>query len=166
MLRYLRIYGACVRFSFSRALEFRLDFFFKVGMDVVWLIVNLVFFDVLQRHTPLLGGWDRSQVRVFAAGLFVVDAAHMTIFSSNVWWFPTYVNRGDLDYHLLRPVSSLFFLMMREFAWNSFLNLLISVGVLVWALGGLERLPDGLHLALYATSLGLGVLLQIGRAHV
>ena len=44
MIRYLRLYGCFLRFSFSRAMEFRLDFFFRVLMDVVWNLVNLGFF--------------------------------------------------------------------------------------------------------------------------
>lgn len=152
MRRYLAIYGACVRFSFQRALQFRLDFFFRVFMDGLWYAMNLAFFELLYQHTPLLGGWDAAQVRVFAATLFVADAVHMTLFSNNLWWFPTYVNRGDLDYHLLRPVSSLFFLSLRDFAVNSFINLLMALGILGWALLS------------YPAALGLGPLLAYGVA--
>ena len=33
MIRYLRLYGYFLRFSFSRAMEFRFDFFFRIFMD-------------------------------------------------------------------------------------------------------------------------------------
>jgi len=139
MRRYLRLYASFLRFSFSRAMEFRVDFFFRVGMDVVWYAVHLVFFTVLFRHTGLLGGWSLDQCLVFAASLFVVDALQMTVFSNNMWWLPIFVNRGDLDYYLVRPVSSLFFLSTRDFAANSFLNLLLAIGILFWALA---RYPE------------------------
>jgi ABC-2 type transport system permease protein len=134
MSRYLRLYAHFLRFSFSRAMEFRLDFFFRIGMDALWYAVNLVFFWALYRHTPFLGGWNFDQALVFAAGVFVSDAIHMTVFSNNSWWFPIFVNKGDLDYYLVRPVSSLFFLSLRDFAANSFVNLLMAGGVLVWSL--------------------------------
>lgn len=134
MLRYLRLYAAFLRFSFSKALEFRLDFFFRVVMDVAFYAVELLFFTVLYRHTTYLGGWDLDQIYVFVSGVFLVDALHMTFVANNLWWLPTYVNRGDLDYYLVRPVSSLFFLSLREFAANSFLNLVIAGGFVVWAL--------------------------------
>lgn len=158
--RYLAIYGACVRFSFKRALEFRLDFLFRVLMDGLWYAMNLAFFGLLYRHTPLLGGWDEAQVRVFAGALFVADAVHMTVFSNNLWWFPTYVNRGDLDYHLLRPVSSLFFLSLRDFAVNSFLNLLMALGVLVWALCAYPKPLGTEALAAFTVAMLLGVVIH------
>jgi ABC-2 type transport system permease protein len=133
-MRYLRLYASFVRFSFSRALEFRLDFFFRVWMDALWYVVNFAFFVVLFEHTPLLGGWTRDQVYVFAAGLFWSDAVRMTLFSNNTWWFPILVNQGGLDHYLVRPASTLFFLSLRDFAANSFLNLLMATGILVASL--------------------------------
>lgn len=138
MLRYLRLYASFVRFSFSKSMEFRLDFFFRVVMDVVYYIVNICFYKIIFLHTETLGGWTQSQLMVFVAGFIVVDAVTMTLFANNIWWFPTYVNRGDLDYHLLRPVSTLFVISLRDFAVNSFINLLIAIGIFIWALGQLE----------------------------
>lgn len=160
MARYLAIYVACVRFSLKRALEFRLDFFFRVFMDGLWYAMNLAFFGLIYRHTPLLGGWDEPQIRLFAAGLFVMDAVHMTLFSNNMWWLPTFVNRGDLDYHLLRPVSSLFFLSLRDFAVNSFLNLLMALGILVWALTTYPHPLPAENLLAYGLALGMGIFLH------
>ena len=160
MGRYLAIYGACVRFSFQRAMEFRLDFFFRVFMDGLWYVVNLAFFAVLYRHTALLGGWDQAQIWVFAGGVFVADAIHMTLFSNNAWWFPTFVNRGDLDYHLLRPVSTLFFVSMRDFAANSFLNLVIAVAILTWALASYPGDLGAGRVALYVAMLLVGAFIH------
>jgi ABC-2 type transport system permease protein len=156
MLRYPRLYLHFLRFSFSRALEFRLDFYFRVVMDVVFYSANLVFFAVVYSHTSLVGGWTVDQIYIFVCAIFVIDAVHMTVFSNNIWWMPVYINRGDLDYYLVRPVSPLFFLSLREFAANSFLNLVIAVGLQVWALA---RYPDELgagRLALFVLYLCLG----------
>jgi ABC-2 type transport system permease protein len=110
-------------------------------MDVVWNLVNLAFFWILYEHTPLLGGWTFDQMLVFAGGVFVFDAINMTVFSNNLWWLPFAINKGDLDYHLTRPVSPLFFLSLREFAANSFLNLLVASSILTWTL---VRYPEPL----------------------
>ena len=160
MTRYLRLYAYFLRFSFSRAMEFRVDFYFRIFMDAVWYAVNLTFFTVLFHHTGLLGGWTYDQVLIFAGGVFVADAAHMTIFANNMWWLPILINKGDLDYYLVRPVSSLFFVSLRDFAANSFVNLLMAGGILIWALA---RYPGELgfgQLGFYAFLMGLGILLN------
>jgi ABC-2 type transport system permease protein len=134
MLRYLRLYLCFMRFSFSRAMEFRVDFFFRVVMDLCFYGTQLAFFGVIYGQTRELGGWDLSQTMIFISGFFIVDALHMTFCSNNMWMLPILVNKGDMDYYLVRPVSSLFFLSLREFAANSFLNLLLASGICVWAL--------------------------------
>ncbi|MDC3379264.1 ABC-2 family transporter protein [Planctomycetota bacterium] len=134
MTRYLRLYLHFLRFSFSKAMEFRVDFFFRVVMDMCFYGVNLGFFWVLYQHTPTVGGWDLDQTLIFISAFFLIDAIHMTVFANNMWMLPFLINKGDLDYYLVRPVSSLFFLSFREFAANSFLNLLIASGILAWAL--------------------------------
>jgi ABC-2 type transport system permease protein len=160
MPRYLRLYGHFVRFSFARASQFRLDFFFRVGMDALWYGHYLAFFALLSGRTPTLGGFDAADLRVFTATLFVVDALQMTLFSNNAWAFPFLVNKGDLDYHLVRPVSPLFMVTLRDFAVNSFLNFLMACGILVWALVGHPRPIPLSSLALYLALLPFSLALH------
>jgi len=160
MRRYLRLYAAFVRFAVQRSLQFRLDFFFRVGMDVIWNLHYLVFFGVLELKTPTIGGWDRDQIRIFLGSLFVVDGAQMTLFANNHWAFPGLVNKGDLDYHLLRPISPLFMVSVRDFAVNSFLNFLIAVGILVWAFARFPGPIPASSVLLYVTGLLLGLVIH------
>ena len=154
MRRYLRLYAYFLRFSFSRAMEFRIDFLFRIFMDSCWYAIHMAFFVVLFRFTQTLGSWNMDQIYIFAATVFVMDAVQMTLFSNNIWMFPIAVNKGDLDYHLVRPVSSLFFVSLRDFAANSFVNLLIAAGILIWAIA---RYPEPLG----AGRIALFVLLQL-----
>ncbi len=134
MKRYLRLYLHFLRFSFSRAMEFRVDFFFRIVMDCAFYVTNLAFFHILFQHIGGLGGFGIDEVYVFVAGYLFADAVHMTLFSNNTWWLPFLINKGDLDYYLIRPVSTLFFVSLRDFAANSFLNLIIAAGILFWAM--------------------------------
>ena len=159
MIRYLRLYLYFLRFSFSKAFEFRVDFWFRVVMDLFYYAVNIGFYGVIFSHTDLLAGWDQAQMMVFVGGYLVIDALHMTFFANNMWWLPIYVNRGDLDYYLVRPVSSFFFLTLREFAANSFVNLLLALAVLTWALMGLSLTPSWPRLLLFGVLLVNGAFL-------
>lgn len=135
MWRYPRLFAHFVQFSVSRSMEFRFDFFFRIVMDLLFYAVQISFYMILFNATDSIGGWNQSQALIFVAAYCVVDAVQMTLFSNNMWFLPVAVNKGDLDYHLIRPVSSLFMLSLRDFAVNSFVNLIFAVGLLVWALG-------------------------------
>lgn len=134
MIRYIRLYLYFLRFSFSKAMEFRVDFFFRVVMDIIFYIIQFLFFNILYLHTPVLGGWNIEQMKIFVCAFIFVDAFNMTFFANNAWWFPIYINRGELDYYLTKPVSSFFFLGFREFAANSLINLLLASSILSYFL--------------------------------
>lgn len=134
MTRYLKLYLYFLRFSFSKAMEFRIDFSFRIIMDILSYTVQFMFFNIVYLHTPILGGWSQDQLIIFIGAFIFVDAVSMTFFASNGWWFPTYINRGDLDYYLTKPVSSFFFMGFREIAANSFLNFILAICVLSYIL--------------------------------
>ena len=159
-MRYPRLYASFLRFSFSKAMEFRFDFFFRIGMDVLWYITNLAFFQILYSHTSLFGGWTQDQILIFQAAMFFSDALYMTVLSSNMWWFPFLINKGDLDYYLVRPVSSLFFLSLREFSANSFVNLLMTVAFLVYVLVAYPPTLGAGSILLFVALLFVGLVLQ------
>jgi len=143
MIRYIKLYLYCLRFSFSKAMEFRIDFFFRIFMDILFYFINFLFYFVIFKHTQILGGWTIDQIFIFVSSFLVIDAINMTVFANNLWYLPEFIVRGDLDYYLVRPVSSLFMLSVRDFAANSFINLIIAFSLLIWAI---IRYPSNLSL--------------------
>ncbi len=148
MIRYIRLYLYFLRFSFSKAMEFRVDFFFRIIMDIFYYAINIGFYSLVFMHTDILGGWTMDEMLIFISGFLVIDAISMTVFANNMWMLPEYINKGELDYYLIRPVSSIFFLSLRDFAADSFVNLIMAFGIMIWAI---NRYPDPLPLHLIAT---------------
>lgn len=158
-MRYLRLYLHFLRFSFSKAFEFRVDFYFRIIMDCCFYLVQFLFFNIIYLHTPLLAGWNMDQMQIFIASYIFIDALHMTVFANNCWWLPIYINRGDLDYYLTKPVSSLFFLSFREFAANSFINLLIATALLATILFQYPEPLGAIKISVFIMLLFIGTIL-------
>lgn len=161
MIRYFRLYRYFLQFSISKSFEFRLDFFFRVFMDAFYYLVQLSFYKVLFLNTGSLGGWTEAQVMIFVSAYIMSDAIDMTLFSNNLWMLPVAVNKGDLDYHLVRPVSSLFFLTMREFATNSFLNFLMTLAISIYCLTNYPESIGWERIVLFYLFVFLGALLSV-----
>jgi ABC-2 type transport system permease protein len=161
-MRYLRLYAHFLRFSFARSSQFRVDFAFRVLMDTLWYGHYLVFFAVLTTGSGSVGGWDVHEMRLFTGTLFVVDAMHMTFTANGMFTFPLLINKGDLDYHLLRPVSPLFFIGLRDISVSSFVNLLMALGVLTWAVSTYPHPIPWTTVVAYAPLLVVGTLIHGG----
>lgn len=156
MKRYLKLYIHFLSFSFSKALEFRFDFLFKIFMDTIYYIISILFFKIIFLHSSQVAGWTEAQTMIFVATFLLIDAINMTVFSTNLWWLPSYINKGDLDLYLTKPISPLFFLSLREFSANSFVNLLIASGFFLYSL---LNYPQTLSLTQY---LGFFILIFNG----
>jgi len=158
-VRYLRLYLNFLRFSFGRALEFRFDFTLKIIMDCGYYAMHLSIYKILYQNTQSLAGWREDQALVFISSVLLIDAIQMTIFASNMWMVPVLINRGDLDVYLTRPVSTLFFVSLRDFAANSFVNLLIALGIFGYTLTQLQTPFTTLELLGYLGLVVNGLLL-------
>jgi ABC-2 type transport system permease protein len=157
--RYIRLYTAFLTLSLSRGTVFRAAFFARFFMDIGFYIFDILFFLVVFSNTSALGGWTKEQVFVFLGCFLVVDAIQMTFSSSNLWAFSELVNKGDLDYYLTRPVSTLFCVSLREFSLSSFCNLCVAIGMLVWFVGQLPDSPSAMQLVVGGLLLVNGAVL-------
>jgi ABC-2 type transport system permease protein len=127
------MYGALVRFSVSKALEFRFDFFFRFIMDCVYYAVTIGFFKILYLHAPTLGGWREDQTLIFLAIALVIDGVYMTMIARNIWELPNLINKGELDYHIVRPTFSLFFPLFKNFELASLMNVVVGLVFFTYA---------------------------------
>lgn len=137
--KYLGLYGALFRASLIADLEFRVNFVTRIVTDIFWYAAQITTFEVLYRHTPLIGHWTLSQTRVFLGMLFVVDALYMIMLQENLDRFSDKVTKGQLDMLLAKPVNSQFMASFQKVSTALFGNLLIGTTWLFWSL---SQLPD------------------------
>ena len=158
-MRYIRLYFYFLQFSLSKALQFRVDFTLRIFMDLVFYLVNILFFKIIYLHVTSLAGFSESQMMIFISSVLVLDAFVMTFLANNIWWLPTYINRGDLDYYLVRPVSIIFFMSLRDIAVNSFINLVMALGILFYSFSHLDMTISLIHYIYYSLFMFVGVSL-------
>jgi ABC-2 type transport system permease protein len=159
--RYIRIYAALVRFSVSRSMEFRFDFFFRFFMDILYYAVSIAFFKVIFLHTPELGGWSEDETLLFLSMALLVDGIFMTLVAHNMWEIPALINKGELDYLLMRPVKSLFLPLFKKFEVASLLNVLVGLGFFWFALENFQGEFGFLHILSSLLLICLGVVMFV-----
>jgi len=134
MFRYLRLMRTFISNCLTREMEFRGHFFLVFLIDIMWYAVQISVFEVVYSYTDVLGGLQRQELYIFLGVLFITDALNMMFVSQNFWRFPYMITSGDLDFILLKPVSTTFLSLFRYFNVGSVLNFLTSLTLLIWAL--------------------------------
>ncbi len=157
-MRYLRMWWSFFRNALSREMEFRWHFLAMFGMDIVWYSVQYLLFEVLYLYAPNLGGFSRPDILLFLGTLFVIDALNMMLSSANFWGFSDLVRSGELDFYLVKPLSTAFLCMFRYPSVGSMFNLIVAISFLIYALTGIPLAERWLGLVLYPFFVVLGVM--------
>lgn len=160
MTRYFHLFAKFVSFSFAKALHFRVDFLARIVLDVFTYTLNIFFFETLFNVTNVIGGWTRPQMLIFVSSFLVFDALRMTLFSNNTFSLPVLINKGGLDYYLIRPVSPIFILSLRDFSTNSFVSLCFAVSLLAWSISTSPESYSLLQIVLFVSLILVGVYLS------
>lgn len=137
--KYFSLYQALFKASFISDLEYRANFLSRVFTDILWYLSQILTFEVLFRHTKLIGNWNIEQMRVFLGVVFVADALYMIIFADNMDQFSERIRKGDLDLLLVKPINSQFMISLQKAATAMTSNLIMGTS---WLIFSILQLPE------------------------
>jgi ABC-2 type transport system permease protein len=143
ILRYVRLWTALARFALLNEMAFRANFLLKVFVEVLWLTILLLFYDVIYSKTDTIQGWDKYQYQFFVGCYFAVEGLIETLFLENCQDFSHQVRTGQLDTILLQPIDEQFLVTMRRVDWSTLPNVLMGAGVMAFALRSAEGVSIG-----------------------
>ncbi len=137
--KYTSIYKAFFKASLAADIEYRLNFIFLIFAEFVWYSTQLILFEVLYRHTNIIGEWDLTQMRVFIFLVLFIDSIYMILWDPNFSAFTDNVRKGSLDLLLTKPIDSMFMLSSQRLSVSHIPCLFVTAAGLIWAL---MQLPD------------------------
>ena len=152
MIRYIRLYYYFVKFSILSKLEYRFDFIANTLRSIGWLFVSIFGFTVIFSQTKSIAGWSKNEALVLYGVYVCINELFYTLFFLNLVEIPRMVQYGELDFILLRPISSQFLLSLKNFMIYSVPNFLFSLFVIFHYSSLLEK-----HISIF--EYGLGALL-------
>lgn len=162
-MRYFRIWREFLKMSWMADMEYRLNLGVQIFGDIVWYAAQLSIFEVLFTHTNHIGSWSIYSMRFFMGTLFLVDGLYMIFFQNSFDQFSALVRKGDLDLHLVKPVSSQFMCTFKKINSAYIVNVAVVCGYLYWTIGYLQYDWNVLNLIsyLFLVVCGLAMLYAI-----
>ena len=133
MLRYIRLWRRFAALAFIREAEYRFNFLVGVGEGVAQLALAMLTFALLYRFTDQVGGWSLAQVFLLVGIYRIVDGLISLQIAPNLLAITNYIRTGEMDFLLLRPVSSQFLVSLRLLALPEAVNVLIGLGLTCYA---------------------------------
>lgn len=150
ILRHARIGWSYILQAVKMRLEYRADFFLECLAALMQQSAGLLFLAFLFSKIDAVGEWSREQV-FFIYGFSLLPRALFDAFAMNFYQFSDrYIVQGEMDRVLLRPLSSLFQMLMEGISFDFLADLTLGIAVVAYAsakLGLVWTFGAGLTLA-------------------
>jgi ABC-2 type transport system permease protein len=159
-MRYLRLWRRFLLNAAVRETEYRGSFFLAVFEAITRLALVWLTFDLIYRYADGVAGWSQAEVLVLVGVFRIVDGLIHAFVAPNMGRIPGYVRAGELDFHLLRPVDSQFFVSTRRMELSQLADVAIGLAIVLYAGGqaGVVWGPLVVAQALLIAACGLVVL--------
>lgn len=157
---YLQVFLMFARNSLVRDMTFRTNFIIQSISSVGWVLMNLGFYLLIFRYTPMIGadsGWGKFQFFVFLSTTLLVNSSVQAFFMPNANEFGELIRMGGLDFALLKPIDTQFLVSLRKIEWASLANFLFGMGLLFFSLAQLDFTPSVIQCVLYPAYVLCGV---------
>ncbi len=120
--RYFRVLATFLRNSLVRDMTFRANFLIDTISSMSWVFVNLGFYVLIFRHTPMIGdgtGWGKYQFFLFLSTTLLINSVIRGLFLSNAVEFSEQIRTGTLDFALLKPIDTQFLISLGRIEWSA-----------------------------------------------
>ncbi len=158
-MRYLRLFLRKTSISLSSSMQFRANFVLSVISGVAEVIVAILFFNILYFNGLYIEGWSYYEI-VFLIGTskLIYTLYQMTL--GGIEGISGTVERGSFDFYLVKPVSPLLNVSLKGASLDDFVQLTISLFILVLALANIQITYHPYGVLLYLLFVGIGVYLR------
>ena len=129
--RYFSVWKAFLRNTLSRDMEFKMNFIFEIFIDAIYYLSLFFFFKIVFQFTDSLGDFNQEAVIIFLICLYLSDSLYVFFLGGNVFNINNAVKQGDLDFILLKPINSQFFISCRYVNTHAAVSMLILFALLI-----------------------------------
>src|SRR5690606_35027294 len=107
-------------------LEYQSDFFIAMAAGLLTQSLGLIFIWAIFERIPHINGWSLWEIVFMYSLIFIAEGVSSFLFNG-IWLINGFVNRGELDRFLLRPVSPLLQVMSSAFGLNGIVNIILGL---------------------------------------
>lgn len=134
LMKYFSLYLAFFWRYLMKAMEYRLNFLIWSFLNLLWLGISFLSITLIFNQTSSIAGWSREQVYLLVLVWTMFFDILATFIRPSLRQVSRLIRRGDLDFTLLRPVSSQFMVSVQNFDTDQLSRLVASPVALVFFL--------------------------------
>ena len=130
--KYLKVYTKFLHTSLASELEYKTNIIIDLVAAILSLIGSIFLLSIFFQNHRSIGGWGFEQALIIQGIYTVLNGITNTWFNPNLTEIVKHIREGTLDFVLLKPIDSQFFISSKKVAPSGFLEVILGVCLLLY----------------------------------
>ena len=130
--KYLKVYSKFLHTSLASELEYKTNILIDLITAIFSLIGSIFLLSIFFQNSNNIGGWGFEQALIIQGIYTILNGITNTWFNPNLTEIVKHVREGTLDFVLLKPIDSQFFISLKKINPSGFLEIIIGFCLLLF----------------------------------
>ena len=130
--KYIKIYSLFLYTSLASELEYKTNVIIDFITAILSLIGSIFLLTIFFQNTDNISGWKFEQALIIQGIYTILNGITNTLFNPNLTEIVKHIREGTLDFVLLKPIDSQFFISLKKIAPSGFLEIILGVSLLFY----------------------------------
>ena len=132
--KYFKVYTKFLHTSLASELEYKTNILIDLITAILSLIGSIFLLSIFFQNSGSIGGWDFEQALIIQGIYTILNGITNTWFNPNLTEIVKHIREGTLDFVLLKPIDSQFFISLKKIAPSGFLEIILGFCLLLYCI--------------------------------
>ena len=132
--KYLKVYKKFLHTSLASELEYKTNILVDLMTAILSLIGSIFLLSIFFQNNGHIGGWKFEQALIIQGIYTILNGITNTWFNPNLSEIVKHIREGTLDFVLLKPIDSQFFISLKKINPSGILEIMLGFFLLFFCL--------------------------------
>ncbi len=133
--RYIKVYLLFLYTSIASELEYKINIVIDIITAILSLVGSIFLLSIFFQNTEKIGGWNYEEALIIQGIYTILNGITNTWFNPNLTEIVKHIREGTLDFVLIKPIDSQFFISLKKIAPSGFLEIILGVALVFYCIG-------------------------------
>ena len=132
--KYLKVYKKFLHTSLASELEYKTNIIIDLITAILSLIGSIFLLSIFFQNSGSIGGWEFEEALIIQGIYTILNGITNTWFNPNLTEIVKHIREGTLDFVLLKPIDSQFFISLKRINPSGFLEIMLGFCLLLFCI--------------------------------
>ncbi|MDC3019949.1 ABC-2 family transporter protein [Prochlorococcus sp. AH-736-E15] len=132
--KYLTVYTKFLHTSLASEFEYKTNIITDLITAILSLIGSIFLLSIFFQNNNIIGGWEFKEALIIQGLYTILNGITNTWFNPNLTEIVKHIREGTLDFVLLKPIDSQFFISFKKLNPSGFLEIILGFCLLLFCI--------------------------------